>query len=51
VTGRIHQVDAIKHIITLDASEAPTLSVAQTEVASSSAEAKMDHPHVHLHPH
>jgi predicted RNA-binding protein len=51
VAGRIHQVDAIKHIITLDVTEAPTLSTAQTEMASSSSGAEMDHPHVHPHPH
>lgn len=51
VAGRIHQVDAIKHIITLDVSESPTLSAAQTEIASSSPGAEAEHSHVHPHPH
>ena len=37
-------VNAIKHIISPDASEAPTLSAAQVEAASSSPETEMDHP-------
>jgi len=52
VTGRIYQVDAIKHIITLDVSEAPTPSAVQTEMASPSPNSEeVDHPHVHPHPH
>ena len=51
VAGRIYQVDAIKHIITLDVSELPTLSAAQTEITSSPIDAGVDHSHVHPHPH
>ena len=51
VAGKIRQVDAIKHIITLDVSESPTLSAVQTGIASSSQDAGEDHSHPHPHPH
>ena len=51
VAGRIYQVAAIKHIITLVVSELPTLSAAQTEISSSPIDAGADHSHVNPPPH
>jgi predicted RNA-binding protein len=49
VTGDIREVDAVKHVIMLDVTEAPVVPHPIAEPTT--AQPEHEHPHVHPHPH
>jgi predicted RNA-binding protein len=51
VVGRIVAVDAVKHVVTLEASERPKIEVTHAEAGSHEHEHDHEHGHEHNHPH
>lgn len=51
VAGTIQEVDAVKHVITLNAPETPGDNAGQPETAASLTGAEAVHSHPHPHPH
>jgi predicted RNA-binding protein len=51
VVGRIAAVDAVKHVVTLEASERPNIEAAQEEAGSHEHEHTHEHGHEHAHEH
>jgi predicted RNA-binding protein len=51
VVGTIRELDAIKHIITLNVTEAPAKRVEEAETSASHPDPEVAHVHPHPHPH
>lgn len=50
VMGTILEVDAVKHVITLSATEAPARQVEETDSSASHLHPEVAHAHPHPHP-